>query len=45
MNILNKNIAKNEYISFQNSLPRMGEVLRISTVPDDAKIAIEYNIP
>ncbi len=34
-----------EILSWKNSLPYMGLILSTSTVPDDAGIAIEYNIP
>lgn len=40
----NRKVGKNEYISWQNSLPRMGDVLTISQIPDDASVAIEYTI-
>lgn len=44
-NILHKRIWKSEYMSWQNSLREMWSVIRISSLPDDVNISIEYNIP
>ena len=37
--------ADSEYMSWQNSLPFMRTVLRDDAIPDDAQVAIEYQIP
>jgi hypothetical protein len=42
---LNKRVAPNEIRSWQSSLRHMDSILMHSSVPDDASVAIEYNIP
>lgn len=42
---LNKKVAPNEIRSWQSSLRHMDTILLHSSVPDDASVAIEYNIP
>ncbi len=42
---LGRHTAKSEFRSWENSLPYLDKVLRDSEIPDDAGIAIEYNIP
>lgn len=42
---LHRKVGDSEYRSWKSSLPYMGSVLRSHTIPDDAGIAIEYNIP
>lgn len=43
--ILNKNIWRSEYMSWQNSLKEMYFVINDTSIPDDANICLEYNIP
>ena len=45
LEILGKNIAPNEYISWQNSLREMYFVVQNSRIPDNVTISIEFNIP
>ena len=42
---LNRSVGQSEYNSWKNSLQYMYQVLNSNTIPDDAGIAIEYNIP
>ncbi|MVN91451.1 DUF2075 domain-containing protein [Mucilaginibacter aquatilis] len=42
---LHRKVGESEYRSWKSSLPYMSSVLRSNTIPDDAGIAIEYNIP
>lgn len=42
---MHRNIADNEFRSWENSLLNMYKVLNDSKIPDDSGIAIEYNIP
>lgn len=42
---LNKNVGKNEYISWKNSLGSMYHVINSELIPNDSGIAIEYSIP
>ncbi|MBE5948761.1 MAG: DUF2075 domain-containing protein [Lachnospiraceae bacterium] len=42
---MHRNTAKNEFRSWENSLEYMYKVLNDVTIPNDAGIAIEYNIP
>ncbi|RMA82630.1 DUF2075 domain-containing protein [Umboniibacter marinipuniceus] len=42
---LGTKVAKNELLSWKNSLTHMGNVLNHASIPDDAGVAIEYNIP
>lgn len=42
---LNRNSAKNEFVSWENSLRYMFQVLIDPEIPASAGIAIEYNIP
>jgi len=42
---LGHSVAKNEVRSWKNSLGYMDRVLNDSVIPDDAGVAIEYNIP
>lgn len=44
-NKLGRKTAKNEYISWKNSLNEMAKVLYSDKIPNDANISIEYNIP
>ncbi|PZP11179.1 MAG: AAA family ATPase, partial [Aliarcobacter butzleri] len=37
--------AKNEYVSWKNSLNEMAKVLYSDKIPNDSNISIEYNIP
>ncbi|MDD2487642.1 MAG: DUF2075 domain-containing protein [Candidatus Gracilibacteria bacterium] len=43
--ILNRNIGKNEYMSWQNSIKEMYFIINESKIPNDASICLEYNIP
>lgn len=43
--ILNKNIWRSEYMSWQNSLKEMYFVINETSIPNDANICLEYNIP
>lgn len=45
LEILGKNIWRSEYMSWQNSLKEMYFVIINSSLPDNATIALEYNIP
>jgi len=42
---LGHKVSNSEWQSWQNSLTQMGNVLDTDQIPDDAGIAIEYNIP
>jgi uncharacterized protein len=42
---LHKKVANSEYRSWSNSLPQVEQLLRDEDIPEDAGIAIEYNIP
>ena len=42
---MGRHTAKNEFMSWVNSLEKMYKVVADSEIPDDAGIAIEYNIP
>ncbi|MES2276041.1 MAG: DUF2075 domain-containing protein [Bacteroidota bacterium] len=42
---LHRKVGESEYRSWQNSLQYMANVLRSESIPADAGIAIEYNIP
>lgn len=42
---MHRNTAKNEFRSWENSLEFMYKVLNDYEIPDEAGIAIEYNIP
>ena len=42
---LGEETSDNEYLSWKNSLAFMRRLLETSTIPDDAGIALEYNIP
>ncbi|WP_438465755.1 hypothetical protein [Marinomonas sp. PE14-40] len=42
---LNRNSPKNEFISWQNSLQYMFNVLHDDEIPASAGVSIEYNIP
>lgn len=42
---LNRRVSENEYWSWQSSLPFMANVLMTDSIPNDAAVAIEYNIP
>ena len=42
---MNRHTAKNEFRSWENSLEYMYKVLNDDEIPDDAGVAIEYNIP
>lgn len=42
---MNRHTAKNEFRSWENSLEYMYKVLNDQDIPEDAGIAIEYNIP
>ncbi|WFB36957.1 DUF2075 domain-containing protein [Kiritimatiellota bacterium B12222] len=42
---MGRHTPKNEILSWQNSMRYMESLLRGSKVPDDAGVAIEYNIP
>jgi len=42
---LGRKTAKNEYISWKNSLNEMAKVLYSDKIPSDANVSIEYNIP
>lgn len=44
-NKMNRNTAKNEFRSWENSLEYMYKVLNDNEIPNDAGVAIEYNIP
>lgn len=43
--VLHKNTARNEYISWMNSMQYMYKVMEDNRIPDNSKIAIEYRIP
>lgn len=42
---MHRNTAKNEFRSWENSLEYMYKVLNDHDIPDEAGVAIEYNIP
>lgn len=42
---LHKKVGKSEYQSWSNSLPQVEQLLRDEDIPNDAGVAIEYNIP
>jgi uncharacterized protein len=42
---LNMTVGKSEYGSWTNSLPQVEQLLRDPSIPADAGVAIEYNIP
>lgn len=42
---MNRHTAKNEFRAWENSLEYMYKVLNDQEIPEDAGIAIEYNIP
>ncbi|TLP36216.1 DUF2075 domain-containing protein [Arcobacter arenosus] len=42
---LGRKTAKNEYISWKNSLNEMAKVLYSDKIPNDSNVSIEYNIP
>lgn len=42
---MNRHSARNEFMSWENSLQYMYKVLNDRDIPDDSGIAIEYNIP
>ncbi|AKD04376.1 DUF2075 domain-containing protein [Pontibacter korlensis] len=42
---LSRRVGDSEYRSWQNSLQFMASVLRTDSIPTDAGVAIEYNIP
>ncbi|MDE1465274.1 hypothetical protein [Spartinivicinus poritis] len=42
---LNKNSPKSEFVSWENSLRYMFQVLIDPEIPSSARVAIEYNIP
>ncbi|RNI27361.1 DUF2075 domain-containing protein [Rufibacter immobilis] len=42
---LNRKVGDSEYLSWKNSLLYMANVLRTDSIPPDAGVAIEYNIP
>lgn len=44
-NTLKRRTAKNEFRSWENSMEYMYKVLTDTSIPNDAGIAIEYNIP
>lgn len=43
--LLGEESSENEIISWHNSLAFMGHIIDVDTIPDDAGIALEYNIP
>lgn len=43
--VLHKNTARNEYVSWMNSMQYMYKVMEDKRIPDNSKIAIEYRIP
>ena len=43
--MLGRSIPVGELSAYQNSLPRMATVLRLSKIADDCGVLIEYNIP
>ena len=44
-NLMKRHTAQNEFRSWENSLEYMYKVLNDQEIPDDAGVAIEYNIP
>ena len=42
---MHRSTVQNEFRSWENSLEYMYKVLNDNDIPDDAGIAIEYNIP
>lgn len=38
-------VGNSEYMSWSNSLPHVEQLLRDESIPEDAGVAIEYNIP
>lgn len=42
---LHKKTAKNEFVSWMNSMQYMYKIMEDKNIPDDSKIAIEYRIP
>lgn len=45
LEILWKNVAQNEYISWQNSLKHMYFIVNNESIPNNATISLEFNIP
>ena len=43
--VLHKTTARNEYVSWMNSMQYMYKVMEDKRIPDNSKIAIEYRIP
>ncbi|MBX9809934.1 DUF2075 domain-containing protein [Candidatus Gracilibacteria bacterium] len=43
--LLHRKTGKSEYMSWQNSLREMGSVIRISSLPEDSNISLEFTIP
>ena len=43
--VLHKNTALNEYVSWMNSMQYMYKVMEDKRIPEDSQIAIEYRIP
>jgi uncharacterized protein len=43
--VLGRHVGQSEYTAWQNSLREMHLALMLSSVPDDATIALEFNIP
>lgn len=44
-NLLGEESSENEIISWHNSLAFIGRVIDVDSIPDDAGISLEYNIP
>lgn len=43
--LLHRKTGKSEYMSWQNSLREMWSVIRISSLPEDSNISLEFTIP
>lgn len=43
--VLKRNTAHNEYVSWMNSMQYMYKVMEDESIPNDSKVAIEYRIP
>lgn len=45
MRMLGEDTSENEFLSWKNSLRFMRDIVNVPSIPDDAGIALEYNIP
>lgn len=45
LQLLGEDTSDNEYVSWKNSLAFMNRLMKTDKIPDDAGVALEYNIP